>query len=52
MVSALSYVIFLVKETVSMEIFWLQGGPDTRRAAGPPTPHGAALHCNSVPIRH
>ena len=41
-----------VKETVSKENFWLQVEPDTRRAAGPPTHHGAALRYNSVTILH
>ncbi len=41
-----------VKETVSGEKFWLPLGPDTWRAAVPPTRHGAALHCNSATTRH
>jgi transposase len=41
-----------VKETVSWEKLWPPLGPDTWRAAGPPTRHGAALHCNSATIRH
>ncbi len=43
-------VSFPVKETVSMESFWLQGWPDMWRAAGPPTTHGAALRYNSATI--
>ncbi len=41
-----------VKETVSRETFWLQGGPGIWQAAVLPMRHGAAPHCNSATTRH